>query len=101
MKDNSDRPETAIFTAHEDFSQTDPTYAEKSLMTAILWSVFDDLKKQGQEYREARSYVLSNDTRYIYSFRNVCLHLGLSYTSIRSLLGLTKSQASEQDSTLN
>jgi len=87
MTEKNDRAETAIFAAFEDYSNEDPSYAEKSLMAAILRSVFDDLKKQGREFRDARDYVLSNDTEYVYSFINVCLNLGLCYKTIRSLLG--------------
>lgn len=90
MGEKVDKAETAIFVAYEEYLPVDPVYPEKSLMAAILWSVFDDLKKGGPEYREARNYVLSNDLRYIYSFRNVCLHLGLCYKSIRTLLGIRR-----------
>ena len=90
MKKRTDHPETAIFVAFDDDVSFDPVYPEKSLMAAILSSVFDDLKKQGIEYRDARSYVLSNDTRYIYSFKNICAQLGLCPTQIRELLGLKK-----------
>lgn len=99
MKKKSDQPETAIFVAFDDSVPFDPAYPEKSLMAAILSSVFDDLKKQGREYRDARSYVLSNDTGYIYSFRNVCLHLGLCAHTIRELLSLELGTHSEGSDT--
>jgi hypothetical protein len=87
MSDKS-RAETAVYIAFEDYVPLDPAEPEKNLMAAILKSAFDDLKKQGAPYREAKDYFLSNDTKYIYSFINVCLHLGLCYKTIRALMGL-------------
>ena len=88
MADKQDKAETAIFIAYDDYALEDPSYPEKSLMAAILRSVFEDLRKTGLEYREAYDYVLSNDLEYVYSFRNVCLQLGLCPKSIKSLLGI-------------
>jgi hypothetical protein len=88
MKNEKSRPETAVYVAFEDYVPLDPSEPEKNLMAAVLKSAFDDLKKQGAPYREARDYILSNDTRYIYSFVNVCLHLGLCPKTIRALMGL-------------
>ncbi|HMO17164.1 MAG TPA: hypothetical protein PKA63_03610 [Oligoflexia bacterium] len=87
-REDKARTETAIFIAFEDFAPYDPSEPEKNLMAAILKSAFDDLKKTGAPYREARDYFLSNDTNYIYSYRNVCLHLGLCPGTIRAWLGL-------------
>jgi hypothetical protein len=87
MKNNKSRPETAVYVAFEDYLPLDPSEPEKNLMAAILKSAYDDLKKQGAPYREARDYFLSNDTKYIYSFLNVCLHLGLCPKTIRALMG--------------
>ncbi len=95
MAEKVDRAETAIFIAYDDHVPKDPVHPEKNLMAAILWSVFDDLKKQGAPYREAREYVLSNDVEYIYSFRNVCLQLGLCHLTIRTLLGIKRMSDSQ------
>jgi len=88
MKDEKFRPETAVYVAFEDYAPVDPSEPEKNLMAAILKSAFDDLKKTGAPYREAREYFLSNDRNYLYSYLNVCLHLGLCAKTIRALLGL-------------
>jgi hypothetical protein len=88
MKHDKSRSETAVYVAFEEYLPLDPSEPEKNLMVAILKSAFDDIKKQGAPYREARDYFLSNDTKYIYSFINVCLHLGLCAKTIRTLMGL-------------
>ncbi len=90
MKKDNSRAETAIFIGFEEYLPIDPSEPEKNLMAAVLKSAFDDLKREGLPKREARDYFLSNDTRYIYSFINVCLHLGLCSKTIRALMGLNQ-----------
>jgi len=88
MKEKSGRAETSIFIAFEDFSQFDVAQPEKTLMAAVLKSALDDYQKKGQQGRTAKEYLLSNEREYLYSFTNVCLHLGLCAKTVRTMLGL-------------
>lgn len=88
MKEKGSRAETAIFIAFEDFSQLDPVQPEKTLMAAVLKSALDDYNKKGKQGRAAKEYLLSNEQEYLYSFTNVCLHLGLCPKTVRTILGL-------------
>lgn len=82
------RADSAIFTAYDDFTPRDSAIAEKNLMRAILRTAFEDMKKRGEPYRQARHYFQSNDILYIYSFLNVCYHLSLCPKTIRTRLGI-------------
>ncbi len=88
MKDKSGRAETAIFVAFDEFMQFDASQPEKTLMAAVLKSALDDLCKKGQAGRTAKEYLLSSEREYLYSFSNVCLHLGLCPKTVRTVLGL-------------
>ncbi len=90
------RADSAIYTAFDDFLGKDPAVAERNLMRAILRTAFEDIRKRGDAYRHARSYILSNDDRYIYSFRCICYHLNLCPLTIRSRLGLLKEHEMER-----
>lgn len=82
--------DTAIYSAFDDFLVKDPAIAERNLMRAILRTAFEDIRKRGEAYRQARQYVLSNDEQYLYSFKSICNHLSLCPQTIRARLGLTK-----------
>jgi len=88
MKEKGKRAETAIFVAFEDFAQFDASQPEKTLMAAVLKTALDDFTKKGQQGRTAKEYLLSNEKEYLYSFTNVCLHLGLCPKTVRTMLGL-------------
>ena len=88
MKEKSGRAETAIFVAFDEFAQFDVAQPEKTLMAAVLKSALDDFSKKGQAGRTAKEYLISNETEYLYSFTNVCLHLGLCPKTVRTMLGL-------------
>lgn len=88
MKEKSGRAETAIFVAFDEFAQFDVAQPEKTLMAAVLKSALDDYTKKGQAGRTAKEYLISNETEYLYSFTNVCLHLGLCPKTVRTMLGL-------------
>lgn len=83
------RDDTALFTAYEEFQGFDTAIAEKNLMRAILRSAIEDMKKRGEYYRQARSFFLSENDSYIYSFLSICRHLGLSCEAVRNYVGLT------------
>lgn len=82
------RADSAIYTAYEEHTPRDIAVAEKNLMRAILRTAFEDMKKRGEPYRQARQFFSSNDIHYVYSFINICYHLNLSHRTIRSRLGL-------------
>lgn len=88
MKEKTGRAETAIYIAFDDFAQHDPSQPERTLMAAVLKSALDDYQKKGQQGRSAKEYLLSNERDYLYSFTNVCLHLGLCPKTVRTMLGL-------------
>lgn len=88
MKEKTGRAETAIFIAFDDMSQYDPSQPERTLMAAVLKTALDDFQKKGQQGRSAKEYLLSNEKDYLYSFTNVCLHLGLCPKTVRTMLGL-------------
>ena len=90
-----ERRDIPVFTAYEDFEVHDIAVAEKNLMRAILRSAMDDIKKNGEPYRDARRYLMSNDERYLFSFVSVCRHLDLCPRTIRRVLGLIE-RASNQ-----
>ena len=48
----------------------------------------EDMRKQGEAYRDARRYFMSNDDFYVYSFLSICYHLDLCPRTIRTVLGL-------------
>lgn len=82
------RADTAIFVAHDDFVKRDSAEPERNLMRAILRSAMEDMRKQGESYRDARRYFTSNDDFYVYSFLSICYHLDLCPRTIRTVLGL-------------
>ena len=96
MNTADDKADTAIFSAFEDHVSKDPAIGERNLMRAILRTAFEDLNKRGEPYRMARLFLLSEDSSYVYSFRNMCAVLSLCPHTIRARLGLFKSSDSER-----
>ena len=88
--------ETPVFTAYEEATGPDSAVAEKNLMRAILRSAVDDLMKNGEPYRQARKYVLSDDESYLFSFVNICRHLNICHRTLRARLGIGTCRIPEQ-----
>ena len=83
------KPETAIYTAFDEFDGFDPVTPERNLMRAILRTAMEDIRRSGCPYREAKRYFLSNDDKYLFSFLSICYHLDLCPKTIRTMLGLS------------
>ena len=95
---HDERPDTAIFEAFDDHVAKDPAIGERNLMRAILRTAFEDLNKRGEVYRLARHFILSEESSYVYSFRNICYTLNLCPVTIRTRLGLHKNAPQDSNS---
>ena len=82
------KADSAIHTAFEDVQHRDTAIGERNLMRAILRTAFEDLRKRGDAYRQARHYLLSDDEFYLYSFMSICNHLRICPFTVRRRLGL-------------
>jgi hypothetical protein len=89
---SKDRPETAIYVAHEEHIPRDPTEAERNLMRAVLNSAIADIQKAGDPAREAQIFFKNDDEDYLFSFKNICAQLDLCPSTILSIVGLNKSK---------
>lgn len=85
---SKDRPETAIFIAHDEYIPRDPSEAERNLMRAVLNSAIADIQKSGDAAREAQIFFKNDDEDYLFSFRNICTQLDLCPSTILSIVGL-------------
>lgn len=82
------KPETAIYTAYDDFKHIDHALPERNLMRAMLTLAMDDVRAGGDRARDAIRYVLDERDDYLYSFISICNHLGLCPRTIRTVVGL-------------
>lgn len=86
--------DSAMFTAYEDHKNPDISEPEKNLMRAILRSAMDDIQRDGDAKRQAKSYFLSDGESYLYSFQSICNQLDLCEQTILDLVGLKAKNAS-------
>ena len=84
----ANKPETAIYTAYDDFKQIDHALPERNLMRAMLTLAMDDIRAGGDRARDASRYILEERDDYLYSFISICNHLELCPRTIRRVLGL-------------
>jgi len=79
---------TAIYTAFEDYDGGDVPVPEKGLLRAILLNAIADMNREDEYARKARSYFLSKEDDYIFSFQAVCSYLNINPRHILVLVGL-------------
>ena len=89
---SKDRPETAIYIAHDEWIPRDPTEAERNLMRAVLNSAIADIQKAGEPAQEAKQFFKNDDEDYLFSFKSICAQLNLCPTTILSIVGLHRSK---------
>ena len=85
-KDN--KRNTAIYTAFEEYDGSDIPLPEKGLLRAILLNAIADMNREDEHARKARSYFLSKEDDYIFSFQAVCSYLNINPHHIMVLVGL-------------
>lgn len=78
--------ETAIYTAFDGYSHFDEAEAERNLMRAIIQTIMDDMRKEGEPRRNAMRYIRDNEEDYLFSFISICRHLNLCPRTIRTIL---------------
>ena len=88
-------PDTAIYTAFDDYQPRDTAQSERNLIRAVLLLAMDDIKKTGEVQRDARRFFASNNIVYPYSFLNICFSLNLCPRTIRTIIGLDREPISE------
>jgi hypothetical protein len=84
-------PETLDVGIVEELSKRSVREGEEGLLLAMLEMATEDFQKyvlakdsQGKElFRDAEEWILSKNTRWFFSFENVCRHLQLDPTYIR------------------
>lgn len=81
-------PDTAIYSAYDDFKGLDPSESEKNLMRAILKTAMEDMNRNGEARRDAKLFFISNEDIYLFSFISICHHLDLCPFTIRELVGV-------------
>lgn len=79
---------TAIYTAFDDHDVADLPLPEKGLLRAILLNAIADMNREDEHARKARSYFLSSEDDYIFSFQAVCSYLNINPRHILILVGL-------------
>ena len=79
---------TAIFTAFDDYDGSEIPVPEKGLLRAILLNAIADMNREDEHARKARSYFLSKEDDYIFSFQAVCSYLNINPHHIMVLVGL-------------
>jgi hypothetical protein len=83
-----DKRNTAIYTAFDDVDANDIPIPEKGLLRAILLNAIADMNRDDEHSRRARSYFLSKEDDYIFSFQAVCSYLNINPNNILVLVGL-------------
>jgi hypothetical protein len=83
-----DKRNTAIYTAFDDVDANDIPIPEKGLLRAILLNAIADMNRDDEHSRRARSYFLSKEDDYIFSFQAVCSYLNINPSNILVLVGL-------------
>jgi hypothetical protein len=79
----------ARFQENADMSKPIST-GERRLMAAMLLQSIEDIqqpKRKSDQYK-AKTWFNSKDTKYLYSFENVCIHLERDSNTIRKKLNL-------------
>lgn len=96
MKDR-DRHEgdIALGVAYEDYLPYDPAWAEKGLLIAVLVNALADFKKEGASGKTARTFFLSDEEDYIFSFRSICSFLEVDPQRVLVVIGLDSVRNSE------
>lgn len=84
---------TAIFVANEEYVPWDPVEPERNLLRAILMSALNDIQKGGSLEEDARSFFLSEEDDYVFSFRAICDFLNLDPSQVLILTGLLESSS--------
>ena len=79
---------TAIYTAFDDCDANEIPTPEKGLLRAILLTAIADMNRDDEYARKARSYFLSKEDDYIFSFQAVCSYLNINPHHILVLVGL-------------
>lgn len=100
-KDN--KRNTAIYTAFDDYDSGDLPIPERGLLRAILLNAIADMNREDEFARKARSYFLSKEEDYIFSFQAVCSYLNINPKAVLILVGLeagTKKEKAEADRAL-
>ncbi|MCI5064455.1 hypothetical protein MRY87_01885 [bacterium] len=90
-----DEKNTAIYVAHEEHVPWDPTEPERNLLRAILMSALNDIQKGGRLEEEAKTFFLSEEDDYIFSFQAICSFLQLDAEQVLILTGLREVDGSE------
>lgn len=89
---------TAIYTAFEEYDVNDVPGPERGLLRAILLNAISDMNREGEHARKARSYFLSKEDDYIFSFQAVCSYLNINPKHILVLVGLETAPGSSNTS---
>ena len=87
----SDKKNTAIFTAFDDFEQPELATPEKNLLRAVLLNAIADMNREGEFSRKARDYFISGEDDYVFSFQSVCSFLNVNPHHILILVGIEHS----------
>lgn len=88
----SDKKNTAIFTAFDDFEQPELATPEKNLLRAVLLNAIADMNREGEFSRKARDYFISGEDDYVFSFQSVCSFLNVNPHHILILVGIEHSE---------
>jgi hypothetical protein len=91
-----DKRNTAIYTAFDDVDANDIPAPEKGLLRAILLNAIADMNRDDEHSRRARSYFLSKEDDYIFSFQAVCSYLNINPNNILVLVGLQPAPKKKQ-----
>ena len=85
---------TAIYVANEEYTPWDPVEPERNLLRAILMSALNDIQKGGSLEEDAKSFFLSEEDDYVFSFKAICDFLNLDPHQVLILTGLVESEFS-------
>jgi hypothetical protein len=92
---SDNRKNTSIYTAFEDCDPNDIPTPEKGLLRAILLNAIADMNREDEHARRARSYFLSREDDYLFSFQAVCSYLNIDPKNILVLVGLENSSRAD------
>jgi hypothetical protein len=87
MKDTKD---TALFSVYEEFEPHDESWAERSLLRAILETALSDLEREGELAEKAKEFLLSEENDYLFSFRSICSYLQVDPERVLIVTGLRR-----------
>jgi len=100
-KDN--KRNTAIYTAFDDYDSGELPIPERGLLRAILLNAIADMNREDEFARKARSYFLSKEDDYIFSFQAICSYLNINPKAVLILVGIesgTKKEKAEANQAL-